>query len=236
MSSLRLRPFSRLILKQYNSDFSSQRFPAQSGEAWPSVPSPLQAHNMVSSAEKPLVGPFNLKQWEDFLSQDPPDDGVRLLLRKSKSTAPGIEYVEARDAALCFGWVDSTARSHDDEYQQRCFTPRRTRSRWSQVNREVVERLTAEGRMREGGQAEVDRAKADGRWDAAYRMKTAEPDDEFKAALDANARAKAFWGTLGRTKKFPFLFRLMNIKRSETKRKKINLFIATLERHETLKP
>lgn len=190
---------------------------------------------MVSFAEKALVGPFTLKTWEEFLTNNPPSDGVRLLLRKSKSTAPGIEYIEARDAALCFGWVDSTARGHDEDYQERCFTPRRARSRWSQVNREVVERLIAEGRMRETGLAEVDRAKADGRWDAAYRMKTAEPDDEFQAALDANVRAKAFWETLGRTKRFPFLFRLMNIKRSATKTKKIQLFVETLERHETLK-
>lgn len=190
---------------------------------------------MVSSADKALVGPFSLKEWEDFLTNDPPGEGVRLLLRKSKSTAPGIDYVDARDTALCFGWVDSTARSHDEDYQERCFTPRRARSRWSQVNREVVEKLMAEGRMREGGLAEVDRAKADGRWDSAYRMKTAEPDDEFQGALDANMRAKAFWETLGRTKKFPFLFRLMNIKRPGTKTKKIQLFIETLERHETLK-
>lgn len=190
---------------------------------------------MVSFAEKALVGPFTLKAWEEFLANNPPSDGVRLLLRKSKSTAPGIDYIEARDAALCFGWVDSTARGHDEDYQERCFTPRRARSRWSQVNREVVERLIAEGRMRETGLAEVDRAKADGRWDAAYRMKTAEPDDEFQAALDANVRAKAFWETLGRTKRFPFLFRLMNIKRSATKTKKIQLFVETLERHETLK-
>lgn len=190
---------------------------------------------MVSFAEKALVGPFALKEWEDFLTNNPPSDGVRLLLRKSKSTAPGIDYIEARDAALCFGWVDSTARGHDEDYQERCFTPRRARSRWSQVNREVVERLIAEGRMRETGLAEVDRAKADGRWDAAYRMKTAEPDDEFQAALNANVRAKAFWETLGRTKRFPFLFRLMNIKRSAAKTKKIQLFVETLERHETLK-
>ncbi|KAJ0122688.1 hypothetical protein J7T55_003204 [Diaporthe amygdali] len=190
---------------------------------------------MVSVADKPLVGSFTLNEWEAFLSKDPPNDGVRLLLRKSKSTAPGIEYTDARDMALSFGWVDSTARGHDDDYQERCFTPRRARSRWSQVNREVVERLIAEGRMRLSGQAEVDRAKEDGRWDAAYRMKTAEPDREFQAALDANSRAKAFWGTLGRTKKFPFLFRLMNIKRPETKTKKINLFIQILERHELLK-
>lgn len=236
MSVWRSRALAGLITRQETPSYSFQRRPAQPREGRLPAPKHLQAHGMVSSADKALVGPFTLKEWEDFLGSDPPDDGVRLLLRKSKSTAPGIDYVEARDAALCFGWVDSTARSHDGEYQQRCFTPRRARSRWSQVNREVVERLTAEGRMREGGLAEVDRAKADGRWDAAYRMRTAEPDGEFRAALDANARARDFWETLGRTKRFPFLFRLMNIKRPETKTKKIELFIQTLERHETLKP
>lgn len=235
MSVWRSRTLYILINKQKTSSCGLQRCPTQLREGQLPALSYSHPRGMVSFADKALVGPFTLKEWEDFLSNDPPDDGVRLLLRKSKSTAPGIEYIEARDAALCFGWVDSTARSHDEEYQERCFTPRRARSRWSQVNREVVERLIAEGRMRESGLAEVERAKADGRWNAAYRMKTAEPDDEFQAALDGNARAKAFWETLGRTKRFPFLFRLMNIKRPETKTKKINLFIETLERHETLR-
>lgn len=224
-----------LFTKHKKSGYGLQRYPAQPREGRPSAFSHLRAYGMVASADKTVVGPFTLKEWEDFLTNEPPDDGVRLLLRKSKSTAPGIDYIEARDTALCFGWIDSTARSHDDDYQQRCFTPRRARSCWSQVNREVVEGLMAAGRMREGGLAEVDRAKADGRWDAAYRMRTAEPDSEFQAALDASARAKAFWETLGRTKRFPFLFRLMNIRRPETKTNKIKLFIETLERHETLK-
>lgn len=191
---------------------------------------------MVSFKDKPLVGPFTLGEWETFLDDNPPDDGVRLLLRNPKSIAArGIAYPDALDAALCHGWIDSQGSSHDDDYRVRAFTPRRARSRWSQINRQHVERLVAEGRMRPRGLAEVERAKADGRWEAAYRMSTVEPDDEFRAALDANPRAKTFWDSLGRTKRFPFLFRLMGIKRPETKAKKMVLFVETLARGETLK-
>lgn len=197
-------------------------------------PSPLNFRRMVAFKDKPLVGPFTITEWETFLANDAPQDGVRLLLRKPTSSAPGIAYPDALDVALCHGWIDSQGGSHDDDYRARAFTPRRSRSRWSQINRQHVERLVAEGRMREGGLAEVERAKADGRWEAAYRMSTVEPDDEFQAALDASPRAKTFWETLGRTKKFPFLFRLMDIKRPETRAKKIVSYIEMLERGETL--
>src|SRR5690606_8450259 len=158
---------------------------------------------MVSYADKPLVGPLTAEQWEAFLDDDPPTDGVRLLLRKKNSPAPGLTYAEALEVALCFGWIDGQAASHDDDYSARAFTPRRDRSPWSQVNRDHVERLITEGRMRPGGLAEIERAKADGRWAAAYRMSTAEVDADFQAASDANPEAAAFWATLGRSKRFP---------------------------------
>lgn len=197
-------------------------------------PISLISYRMVGYAEKPLVGPFTAEEWEAFLSNDPPRDGVRLLLRKANSTAPGIAYPDALDLALCYGWIDSQGGKHDEDYRATAFTPRRARSRWSQVNRDHVERLLAQGRMREAGLVEVERARADGRWEAAYRMKTAEPDAAFQAALDAHPRAKAFWESLGRTRRFPFLFRLMDIKRPETKTKRITSFIEILERGETL--
>lgn len=170
----------------------------------------------------------------DFLENDPPRDGIRLLLRKPKSTAPGIAYPDALDVALCYGWIDSQGGRHDDDYQARAFTPRRNRSRWSQINRQHVERLISEGRMREGGLVEVERAKADGRWEAAYRMSTVEPDKDFQAALDTSPQAKTFWASLGRTKRFAFLLRLLGIKRPETKTRKIAFYIEMLERGETL--
>lgn len=130
-----------------------------------------------------------------------------------KFTALRITYPDAQDVALCYDWIDSQSGSHDDDYQARAFTPRRNRSRRSQVNSQHVERLTSEGRMRESGLAKVERAKADGRWEAAYRMST---DEDFQAALNANYRAKTFWESLGMTQRFAFLFTLMGIKRPET--------------------
>lgn len=189
---------------------------------------------MASFSDKPLIGPLTVERWEAFLTDEPPADGVRLLLRKKNSSAPGISYAEALDVALCFGWIDGQVARHDDDYTAQAFTPRRARSPWSQVNREHVERLIAEGRMRPGGFAEIERAKADGRWDAAYRMSTAEPDADFQAAIDANPEAAAFWATLGRTKRFPFLFRLLNAKRSETREQRIRDFVEKLARHESL--
>lgn len=189
---------------------------------------------MASFADKKLIGPLTADAWETFLDDDPPADGIRLLLRKKNSSAPGITYAEALDVALCFGWIDGQVARHDDDYTEQAFTPRRARSPWSQVNREHVERLIAEGRMRPGGLAEIERAKADGRWDAAYRMSTAEPDADFQAAIDANPEAAAFWATLGRSKRFPFLFRLMNLKRPETRERRIQQYVDMLARGESL--
>lgn len=189
---------------------------------------------MVSFADKPLIGPLTAVQWEEFLDAEPPVGGVRLILRKKTSSAPGIGYAEALDVALCFGWIDGQTSRHDDDYTAQAFTPRRARSPWSQINREHVERLIREGRMRPGGFAEIERAKADGRWDAAYRMSTAEPEPDFQAAIDANPEAAAFWETLGRSKRFPFLFRILDAKRPETRARRIQQFVEKLARHQTL--
>ncbi|KAJ7135945.1 bacteriocin-protection, YdeI or OmpD-associated-domain-containing protein [Mycena epipterygia] len=171
---------------------------------------------MVAYAAKPLVGPFS----GNPSTRTPPSDGIRLLLHKEKSSASahGLTHPDALDVALCFGWIDGQAGRHaaDPDY-----TPR-------------AQPLVA-GRMRAGGLAEVERAKADGRWDVAYRMKTAEPDADFLAALNANVQAKTFWGTLGRTKRFPFLFQLMDAKRPEKKTRRMADFVERLARGETLR-
>lgn len=189
---------------------------------------------MVSFADKRLIGAVSAAEWEAFLESDPPGEGVRILVRKKHSAAQGITWVEAVEVALCFGWIDGQSKRHDDDYTQQAFTPRRARSPWSQVNREHVERLTVQGRMRPAGLAEVERAKADGRWDAAYRMSTAEPDPEFVSAISANPQAAAFWESLGRSQRFPFVFRLLNLKRPETRTRRIHEFVEMLARGETI--
>lgn len=189
---------------------------------------------MVAFDDKPVLHPHTIEEWEAFLEQDPPDGGVRLQLRKKNSAAPGLLYGEALDVALCFGWIDGQSKRVDDDYMLQAFTPRRSRSPWSQVNRDHVERLILEGRMRTGGHAEIDRAKADGRWDAAYRQKDAPVPDDFQAALDASPAAAAFFATLSGSNRFAFLFRLSNLKRAETRTRRITEYVALLENGQIL--
>ena len=138
-------------------------------------------------------------------------DGLWIKFAK----ASGIEtvtYAEAVDVALCFGWIDGQMARLDDDYVLHAFSPRRRNSPWSQINREHVARLMGEGLMREGGITEIERAKADGRWDAAYRQKDAAPPPELQEALDANPAAAAFLAGLTKAERFRIYFRLNSIK------------------------
>lgn len=166
---------------------------------------------MASFADKPILD-LTIEQWEEYLAGSPDDGGVRLKLRKKSSSAPGITWSEALDVALCYGWIDGQAGRFDEDYTLSAFTPRRKNSPWSQINREHVARLVEEGRMRPGGLAEVERAKADGRWDAAYRQKDAVPPPDLQAALDANPEAAAFIAGLTAVQRFQIYFRLGGIK------------------------
>lgn len=191
---------------------------------------------MVAFADKPLLHFTAPEQWEAFLEDDPPDGGVRLLLQKKAATLPGIRYAEALDVALCFGWIDGQAGRHDDDFSQQAFTPRRRTSPWSQINIGHVERLIAEGRMRPGGLAEVERAKADGRWDAAYRQKDAPVPDDLRAALDRDPVASAAFDALNAQNRWAILFRVGSAKRTDTRARRIADFVAMLARGERLYP
>ncbi|AWB92786.1 YdeI/OmpD-associated family protein [Aeromicrobium chenweiae] len=166
---------------------------------------------MVSFDDKPVLD-LTLAEWEAYLEGAPSDDGVRLKLRKKTSSAPGITWSEALDVALCHGWIDGQTKRLDDDYMLQSFTPRRRNSPWSQINVEHVARLTAEGRMRPGGEAEIERARADGRWDAAYRVKGATAPPDLQAALDADPAAAAYIASLTKADRFRIYFRLSSIK------------------------
>lgn len=191
---------------------------------------------MVAYADKPLLHFTDPAQWEEFLRADPPDGGVRLLLLKKAAVVPGIRYPEALDVALCYGWIDGQTGRHDDDFTAQAFTPRRARSPWSQLNREHAERLVAAGRMRPAGLAEIERAQADGRWDAAYRQKGAAVPDDLRAALDADPAAAAAWEALDGQNRFAILFRVGNARRAETRARKIAEFTAMLARGERIHP
>ena len=191
---------------------------------------------MVANVDKPIMLFGAVDEWTAWLDAHPDHDGVRLQLRKKRSAAPGITYPEALDVALCFGWIDGQAGSLDDDYHLQSFTPRRARSPWSQRNRDYVGRLIIEGRMRPAGLAEIERAKADGRWDAAYRQKDSPVPDDLRAALDASPVATDNFARLNSQNRFAILFRLGNVKRAETRAAKIATYVEMLERGETIHP
>lgn len=190
---------------------------------------------MVSFADKMLLEVESAEEWERWIVEHGTDDGVRLKLRKRLSKLDvGITYDEALDVALCHGWIDGQVARFDDDFVLQAFTPRRRTSPWSQRNVGHVERLTAEGRMRAGGQAEIDRAKADGRWDAAYQVKGAAVPDDLQAAIDANPKAAEFFATLSAQNRWAIIFRLSQLKRAETRERNIVKYVDMLERGEKL--
>jgi uncharacterized protein YdeI (YjbR/CyaY-like superfamily) len=189
---------------------------------------------VVAHKDKPLVYFETQAAWHDWLAENgASSDGVRVQLVKKSSTLPGISYAEALDEALCFGWIDGQAGSLDDDFFVQSFGPRRPRSVWSKRNRDHVARLVAEGRMRAAGLAQVDAAKADGRWDAAYGQGDPVPDD-LQSAIDANPAAAKFFATLTSQNRFAIIFRTNNVKRPGTRARKIAEFVAMLERGETI--
>jgi uncharacterized protein YdeI (YjbR/CyaY-like superfamily) len=186
---------------------------------------------MAAVVDKPILAVESAAEWEDWLAANPDSDGVRLRLRKKSAdrSITGISYAEALDSALCFGWIDGQAGALDDHYSLRVFTPRRSRSMWSQRNREHVARLREAGRMRPSGLAAVEQAQADGRWDAAYRQKDAPVPADLQQALDASPAANRFFAELSAQNRFAILFRVGNVKRESTRAAKIQKFVAMLE-------
>jgi len=186
---------------------------------------------MVSFADKPILE-LTVEQWEQYLAGACDDGGVRLKLRKTGSSATGMTWSEALDVALCFGWIDGQTSRFDDDHTLQAFTPRRRYSPWSQLNRDHIARLTLEGRMRPGGRAEVERAKADGRWDAAYRQRDAAPPPDLQASLDANPAAAAFVSELTRAERFRIYFRIGTIKTPAVRAARIADVVAKAARGE----
>jgi len=164
--------------------------------------------------------------------------GIWLVLAKKGSAGPTtVSYAQALEEALCFGWIDGQARSRDTVTFIQGFSPRRKRSPWSKRNTGIAERLVLEGRMAEAGIAEMDRAKSDGRWDAAYAGPAdIEVPDELTAALAARPKAKAMFATLNSQNRYAILYRIATAKRADTRTRRIAQFVAMLERGETIHP
>jgi uncharacterized protein YdeI (YjbR/CyaY-like superfamily) len=184
-----------------------------------------------SKAELPVkafASPAAFERW--LATHHGTSPGIWLQLMKKTSPVPGVSYAEALDLALAYGWIDGQTKTYDAHSWLRKFVPRGPRSIWSKINRAKALSLIAEKRMRPAGLAQVERAKADGRWDAAYdSARQAKPSAEFAAALAASPRAAAFFAELNGANRFAVLFREKAAKKPETRARKIAELIAMLE-------
>ena len=176
------------------------------------------------------------REWLDEHHETP--SGVWLVIAKKGTLEPtSLTRDKALDEALCFGWIDGQARRRDEATYLQRFTPRRARSPWSKRNVGIVTRLAAEGRMHPAGVAEVERAKGDGRWDAAYDGPASiEMPAELAAALTDEPRAQAMFDILTSQNRYAILHRIASAKRPETHARRIEQFVAMLARGETVYP
>jgi uncharacterized protein YdeI (YjbR/CyaY-like superfamily) len=164
-------------------------------------------------------------------------DGLWIRIGKKNAGVESVTVTETLDVALCFGWIDGQRKPLDDKYFLQKYTPRRARSKWSKRNVGLVEKLIEAGEMRAAGHAEIERAKADGRWDAAYDSPAnIQVPPDLQAELDARPAAAEFFKTLNSTNRYSILYRLHDAKRPETRARRLEQFVAMLERGETPYP
>ena len=191
---------------------------------------------MKADTELPVISFESQKKWEAWLKKHHGSSkGAWLMFFKKNSGTKGVSYAGALDVALCYGWIDSQLKKHDEKSYLQRFTPRGPKSMWSQKNTEHVVRLIKAKRMQAAGLRSVEAAKKDGRWDAAYASpsKISMPAD-FKKALAANKKAKAFYDGLNKANTCGILTRIHFAKKAETRAKKIKQFVEMLARGEKL--
>jgi uncharacterized protein YdeI (YjbR/CyaY-like superfamily) len=186
--------------------------------------------------EKQILSFKDKKAWGKWLDRNHArSSGVWLRLAKKGTGIKSVTRDESLDVALCYGWIDGMAKSEGDETWLQKYTPRTKRSIWSKRNREIVQRLIDSGEMRPAGLAEIDRAKADGRWEAAYDgPKNMTVPDDLEKELRRNKKARVFFESLDSRNRFAILFRIHTAKRSETRAKRISEFIEMLARGEKI--
>jgi uncharacterized protein YdeI (YjbR/CyaY-like superfamily) len=188
----------------------------------------------VSADDLPVLlfaGPPELEAWleENHASSQ----GLWLKIAKKGVGETSVTYAEALGLALAFGWIDSQKRGHDERFFLQRFTPRRPRGRWSRINREKAEALIAAEKMRPAGLAEVEAAKADGRWEAAYEgQRTAQVPPDLQRELDANPAAAEFFAGLDSANRYAVIYRLNDAKKPETRERRLRKFVAMLQRGE----
>ena len=193
------------------------------------------SNTTVRKDELPIKPFKTAEAFEKWLMANVETAGVWLKIAKKDSGIASVTYAEALEVALCHGWIDGQKKGFDAEYFLQRFTPRRPRSLWSKINIAHVERLTSAGRMQARGLREVESARADGRWDAAYQSSSAmEVPAELAAALKKNRKAAAFFGTLDKTNRYAFCWRVHTAKKPETRIARAAKFVEMLARGEKI--
>jgi uncharacterized protein YdeI (YjbR/CyaY-like superfamily) len=185
---------------------------------------------MTGKKEFPVRAFRSPLEWERWLARHhAKSQGVWLRFYKKGSGVRTVTYAEAVDAALSYGWIDSLGNKYDERSYIQKFTPRRSRSVWSKVNREKVAALIAAGRMKAAGHAAIEAAKSNGRWDAAYDSpRNMQVPADFKAALARNRKAAGFYKTLNRANTYAIAWRIQEAKKLETRKKRIAQFVRML--------
>jgi uncharacterized protein YdeI (YjbR/CyaY-like superfamily) len=186
--------------------------------------------NRAAAADLPVLTFATAEEWSAWLAEHHETaDGAWLAIAKKGSSHRTLSQPEAVEEALCHGWIDGQAKGLDDERWLQRFTPRRSRSKWSRINRERATALIEAGRMQPAGLREVQRAQADGRWDAAYEPpSSATVPDDLRRALDADERAAASFAALDAQNRYAILHRIQDAKRPETRARRIAKYVAML--------
>ena len=193
---------------------------------------------MSTRDDLPIKAFASREAWEDWLrGQHATSKGVWLKIAKKDVTVGSVSYPEALEVAICYGWIDGQKAAYDEAFWLQRFTPRKPTSKWSKINRDKAAELMAKGVMQPAGLREVERAQADGRWEAAYAgQRTAAVPDDLQRELDRHAAARALFASLDSRNRYAILYRIQDAKQPETRRRRIETFVAMLNEGRTLYP
>ncbi len=194
--------------------------------------------NMNLEKNIPVIPFESSKKWEAWLAKNHgKSNAIWLQIFKKGSGQKSVNYAEALDVALCYGWIDGQKNTYDGHSWLQKFTPRRSKSGWSKINTQHVERLIKEGKMKPAGLLQIEAAKQDGRWERAYHSQSnASVPEDFLQELDKNKKAKMFFGTLNKANIYAIVYRLQTAKKPETRQKRMKMILEMLSKGEKFHP
>jgi uncharacterized protein YdeI (YjbR/CyaY-like superfamily) len=193
---------------------------------------------VTTGADLPVIPFASRDAWAAWLEErHVSSDGLWLKFAKKASGLKTVTYAQAVEVALCYGWIDGQMRKFDEDYYLQRFTPRRARSRWSKINRQKATELIEKGEMKPAGLREVEQARADGRWDAAYdAQSTARVPEDLRRELEKSETAREFFETLNSANRYAILYQIQDAKRPETRARRIEKYVAMLSEGKKLYP